>query len=78
MPFRMPGKLTCAATVYRGVSGLLPDQFWTPNHWGVRGGVENGFMSTTLDREVAMNYAASSGGASVVYQIRMGITATTE
>ena len=32
------GKLTRAATVYRGVSGLLPDEFWTPNQWGVRGG----------------------------------------
>ena len=34
------GKLTSAATVYRGVSGLLPDEFWTPNRWGVCGGVE--------------------------------------
>ena len=65
------GKLTSAATVYRGVSGLLPDAFWTPNRWGVCGGVENGFMSTTLDREVAMAYA-SSGAASTVYEIRMG------
>ena len=65
------GKLTSAAIVYRGVSGLLPEAFWTPNRWGVCGGVENGFMSTTLDRQVAMAYAAS-GAASTVYEIRMG------
>ena len=66
------GKLTTAATVYRGVSGLLPTEFWHPNRWGVCGGVENGFMSTTLDRRVAMAYAGS-GGASAVYEIRMGM-----
>ena len=46
------GKLTKAATVYRGVSGLLPAEFWTPNRWGVCGGVENGFMSTALPPRV--------------------------
>jgi hypothetical protein len=34
------GKLTRAATVYRGVSGLLPPEFWRPNEMGVCGGVE--------------------------------------
>ena len=36
----------------------LPDEFWTPNEYDVRGGVENAFMSTTLDRSVAMGYAS--------------------
>ncbi|KAL1496781.1 hypothetical protein AB1Y20_014369 [Prymnesium parvum] len=67
------GKLTKAATVYRGVSGLLPAEFWHPNRWGVCGGVENGFMSTTTDRRVAMDYAASSGATPTVYQIQMGM-----
>ena len=35
------GKLTHADKVYRGISGMkLPDEFWTPNEFGVRGGVE--------------------------------------
>ncbi len=40
--------------VYRGVSGgLLPEAFTTPSEIdNFRGGVEYGFMSTTLDREV--------------------------
>ena len=36
----------------------LPDEFWRPNEYDVRGGVENAFMSTTLDRSVAMGYAS--------------------
>ena len=56
------GKLTVATKVYRGVSGMkLPDTFWTANEFGVKGGVENGFMSTTLDRGVAMGYAKGDG-----------------
>ena len=35
------GKLTKADKVYRGIAGMkLPDEFWTPNEFGVRGGVE--------------------------------------
>ena len=61
------GKLTIAIKVYRGVAGMkLPDAFWTANEFGVKGGVENGFMSTTLDRGVAMGYAKGDGS-------RMGI-----
>lgn len=45
--------------VYRGISGMaLPEEFWNANEFGVRGGVENAFMSTTLERNVAMGYAS--------------------
>ena len=48
-------KLTKATKVYRGISGMaLPTEFWEENAFGVRGGVENAFMSTTLERNVAM------------------------
>jgi len=61
------GKLTKATKVYRGIAGMaLPAEFWTPNEVGVRGGVENAFMSTTLERDVALGYAQGDG-------IRMGI-----
>ena len=36
----------------------LPEEFWVANDYGVRGGVENAFMSTTLERSVAMSYAS--------------------
>jgi len=54
-----------AETVYRGISGaMLPDSFWRPNAHKVRGGVEYAFMSTTLDEEVAMFYAAGDATGS--------------
>ena len=67
------GKLMKAGHVYRGVSGgVLPPHFWTPNAFNVRGGIENGFMSTTRDRKVAMQYA-SGGGAGMVFEASMGM-----
>jgi len=67
------GKLMTAEKVYRGISGAtLPDNFWQPNEFKVRGGVEFGFMSTTLNGEVAMDYAAG-GGAGVIFEIQQGM-----
>jgi len=46
--------------VYRGVSGFgLPTILTTKNAHNVIGGVEFAFLSTTLDRDVAMRWAAS-------------------
>ena len=46
-------KLTYAGKVYRGISGMaLPDEFWKPNEYGVMGGIDGAFMSTTTNREV--------------------------
>ena len=59
--------------MYRGVHDfVLPEQFVTPNEYGVRGGIEGAFMSTTTDRAVAMQYAAS-GGSGLVFEIQMGM-----
>ena len=68
-------KLTVATKVYRGVSGMkLPDAFWTANAFGVKGGVENGFMSTTLDRGVAMGYAKGDGSRpGIVIEAKQGM-----
>ncbi len=67
------GKLMTAEKVYRGISGAtLPDNFWRPNEFKVRGGVEFGFMSTTLNGEVAMDYAAG-GGAGIIFEIQQGM-----
>ena len=42
------GKLQPARKVYRGLKGgVLPAEFWEENQFGVRGGVERAFMSTT-------------------------------
>eukprot|EP00966_Prymnesium_polylepis_P314665 7270946-Prymnesium_polylepis.1 len=52
----------------------LPDEFWVPNQFGVRGGVEPAFMSTTLNREVAMGYAAGDGARmGIVIEVQQGM-----
>ena len=68
-------KLTVAQPVYRGVTGArLPESFRQPNEFNVRGGIDSAFMSTTLDRSVALEYAAKSGGsAGVVFCMRQGM-----
>ena len=59
--------------VYRGVSGgILPESFHEPSPVDkFRGGVEYGFMSTTHDKEVAMEYAKGGGG--LVFEMYMGM-----
>jgi hypothetical protein len=67
-------KLTVASTVYRGVHDFtLPDKFWTPNRYNVRGGIDGAFMSTTLDRETAINYAQSGKTAPIIFEIQQGM-----
>ena len=51
---------------------VLPKEFWEENKFGVRGGIESAFMSTTLDEEVALSYAAG-GGAGFVLEIQQGM-----
>ena len=50
--------------------GRLPPQFFAADKYGVRGGVEYGFMSTTLERAVAVGYAGD--GAATVIEMAMG------
>ena len=52
----------------------LPDEFWEANKYGVKGGVEAAFMSTTLEVNVAMGYAAGDGSKmGIVLEIRQGM-----
>jgi len=67
-------KLTKATTVYRGVDRLLPDEFWKASEDGVMGGVERAFMSTSVDRKVALGYMnQSKQTVKILFQIRMGM-----
>jgi hypothetical protein len=67
------GKLTFAGKVYRGVSGrALPEEFWKQNQYGGRGGIEAAFMSTTIDRKVATQYA-SAGRTGFVFEMQQGM-----
>lgn len=65
-------KLTAASKVWRGFTGAtLPRSFHVANEEGVKGGVEFGFTSTTVDRAQALHYA--QGGASTVLEMEMGL-----
>ena len=71
------GKLTAAATVYRGIADkAMPTKLRERNKENIRGGVEFAFTSCTLDREVAFHYAQNSGGRqgfAIVMEIQMGM-----
>ena len=52
----------------------LPAHFWLANEYNVRGGVENAFMSTTLEPGVAMGYAAGDGSKiGIVIEVQQGM-----
>ena len=66
-------KLTVAHSVYRGISGMkLPDTFKNANEFGVRGGIESAFMSTTANREVALAYAANRDQG-LLFELQQGM-----
>lgn len=67
-------QLTEATKVYRGNAGLaLPDCFLKADSFGVKGGIELGFMSTTLDSQVARHYAERTGSLGLVLEIQQGM-----
>lgn len=65
-------KLMAVAKVWRGFTGsTLPQSFQSKDADGVRGGVEFGFSSTTVDRAQALHYA--EGKAPTVFESEMGL-----
>ena len=76
-------KLQTPSTVYRGVAGgVLPSTWFEPSASGVVGGFEVGFMSTSLDRAVALDSAQRSQVGdgrtrlSMLLQIKLGLADT--
>ena len=65
--------------MWRGIKdATLPKSFWVPNEMGVRGGIEYGFSSTTLDRAQAIAYASGNGtgqdgDAMTIFEMQMGM-----
>ena len=49
----------------------LPKEFWTPDKFGCKGGVELGFLSTTSDISVAVSYA-QKGDNPTVWEMEVG------
>ena len=75
-------KLTRVSKVFRGVSNrALPVHLLTPNDFGVKGGIESSFMSTTTDKGVAVRYSkalphvggSAPEGARLIFEIQQGM-----
>ena len=59
--------------VYRGLGGMIvPDEFWRRQEGGSRGGVEWGLMSTTTNRNVALQYSGVDKRRGIVFEISVG------
>ena len=57
--------------VYRGLKDIrLPDEFLKEDAFGVCGGLELGLMSTTVNQELAIQYAGNN--VPTVFEIRVG------
>jgi hypothetical protein len=65
------GKVPVDRKVYRGLSGMKLDQKWfEPDERGVRGGVELAFLSTSENRETALQYMGKRNG--ILLEIEVG------
>ena len=67
-------KLTQVSTVYRAPGRALDPSFWQHAHDGLAGIIETGCLSTSANREVAMEYARRSSAA-LLFELRLGFVA---
>ncbi len=59
--------------VFRGLGGMVLDDKWfNSDVRRTRGGVELGFLSTTLNRSTAMEYSGVKKGRGIVLEIDVG------
>ncbi len=59
--------------MYRGLSGIVLDErFSGTNALGPKGGMELGFLSTTLNQNVALEYLGKKQGHSILLDIDIG------
>jgi hypothetical protein len=67
-------KLPASRKAFRGLGRMkLGDEWFKSNERGSRCGVELGFMSTTLDRKVALEYSGvKRGKAGMVFEFELG------
>ena len=68
-------KMPEAGVVFRGLSGIaLPGSFFELDGQGFAGGVDPGFMSTSVSEEVARKYSVSRQGGSnaTIFRLQLG------
>lgn len=67
-------KLTKVSVVYRAPGRALPASFWEHAHNGLAGVIETGMLSTSANKQVAMEYASRSS-AKLLFELRLGFVA---
>jgi hypothetical protein len=56
---------------------VLPEHFWDLDAYNCRGGVEFGILSTTLSKQVALDFCNKSGSAvRTIFEIEIGQVGT--
>jgi len=66
-------KLPVERKVYRGLNAMtLPDFFFWADKNGFKGAVEPAFMSTSLEKRVALNYLNRGGNLPILLEIDVG------
>ena len=66
-------KVPEARVVSRGMGGMVLGEKWfSPDARGTRGGVELGFLSTTLNRRVALEYSGVKKKRGIVLEMEIG------
>ena len=65
-------KLTKTCPLFRGTTnGALPDSFFVPDKYNIKGGIEFGFTSMTTEKAQAAHYA--KGKAAILFEADMGL-----
>jgi hypothetical protein len=65
-------KIPASRKVYRGLSGMVLHDRWLVGDGRSKGGVEYGFLSTTLYQSVAMEYSGVRKNRGVIFEIEVG------
>ena len=60
--------------LYRGLGGMkLPESFWKQRKGEFQGGVELGLLSTTANRDIALQYSgAGDGKLATIFEVEIG------
>jgi hypothetical protein len=69
----LPEQIPLNRTVMRGLGGTVLESRWfVRDERGVRGGVELGFLSTTTNKNIALEYSGADKNRGTVFEIDVG------
>ena len=60
-------KITQASPIFRGIPGLLPHEFFTPDAFGLQGGCDVGFAGASTERAIAIDHGSTRDDGPAIY-----------